>query len=60
VSLRRCPFTPDPDLAIGLVLLAINASLKYVGLGVLAVTLVIAFLRWQGKWFTQWAGLTAK
>jgi type VII secretion protein EccE len=50
----------EVGLAIGLVLLAINASLKYVGIGVVAVTLLIAFLRWRGKWFTQWVGLTAQ
>ncbi|MDT7726372.1 MAG: hypothetical protein QOI21_2948 [Actinomycetota bacterium] len=50
----------EVGLAIGLILLAINLSLKYVGIGVLAVALVIAFLRWRGKWFTQWVGLTAR
>jgi type VII secretion protein EccE len=47
-------------LAIGLILLAINMSLKYVGIGVLAASLLIAILRWRGKWFTQWVGLTAR
>ena len=50
----------EVGLAIGLVLLAINLSLKYVGIGVLAVALVVALLRWRGKWFTQWVGLTAR
>jgi len=50
----------EVGLAIGLVLIAINLSLKYVGIGVLAVALVIAFLRWGGRWFTQWVGLTAR
>ncbi|WP_037314712.1 type VII secretion protein EccE [Amycolatopsis orientalis] len=47
-------------LAIGLVLLAINMKLKYVAIGVLGVAIVIAFLRWSGRWFTQWAGLTLR
>jgi type VII secretion protein EccE len=50
----------EVGLAIGLVLIAINLSLKYVGIGVLVVALVIAFLRWRGRWFTQWVGLTAR
>lgn len=47
-------------LAIGLVLLAIDIKLKYVAIGVLAFALIIAFLRWGGRWFTQWAGLTMR
>ncbi len=48
-------------LAIGLVLLAINVTkLVYVATGVVAVALVIAFLRWSGRWFTQWVGLTLR
>jgi len=47
-------------LAIGLILLAINLSLLYVAIGVLVAALVIAVLRWRGRWFTQWAGLTMR
>ncbi len=47
-------------LAIGLVLLAIDMKLKYIAIGVLAVAIIIAFLRWGGRWFTQWAGLTMR
>jgi type VII secretion protein EccE len=47
-------------LAIGLILLAINKSLLYIGIGVVGVTLLIAILRWRGKWFTQWIGLTLR
>ncbi|KFU83033.1 type VII secretion protein EccE [Amycolatopsis lurida] len=47
-------------LAIGLVLLAIDMKLKYVAIGVLAFAIIIAFLRWGGRWFTQWAGLTMR
>ncbi|ANN20765.1 type VII secretion protein EccE [Amycolatopsis orientalis] len=47
-------------LAVGLVLLAIDMKLKYVAIGVLGVAIIIAFLRWGGRWFTQWAGLTLR
>ncbi|MFJ8910427.1 type VII secretion protein EccE [Amycolatopsis sp. NPDC102389] len=47
-------------LAIGLVLLAINMKLKYVAIGVLGLAIIVAFLRWGGRWFTQWAGLTMR
>ncbi|KAA9162993.1 type VII secretion protein EccE [Amycolatopsis acidicola] len=47
-------------LAIGLILVAINKSLLYIGAGVLAVTFLIAIIRWRGKWFTQWFGLTMR
>ena len=50
----------EVGLAIGLVLIAINDSLVYVAIGVTAIALVLAFLRWGGQWFTQWAGLTAR
>ncbi|WP_052371411.1 type VII secretion protein EccE [Amycolatopsis taiwanensis] len=50
----------EVGLAIGLILLTINKSLLYIGIGVLAATLVIAILRWSGKWFTQWVGLTMR
>ncbi|MFE6609345.1 type VII secretion protein EccE [Amycolatopsis sp. NPDC057786] len=47
-------------LAIGLVLLAIDMKMKWVAIGVLAFAIIIAFLRWGGRWFTQWAGLTMR
>ncbi|WP_019818509.1 type VII secretion protein EccE [Saccharomonospora saliphila] len=50
----------EVGLAIGLVLLTINTSLLYVSIGVLVVALVLALLRWDGQWFTQWAGLTVR
>ncbi|HVW45271.1 MAG TPA: type VII secretion protein EccE [Amycolatopsis sp.] len=50
----------EVGLAVGLILLAINKSMLYVGIGVLAIAFVIAILRWRGKWFTQWAGLTSQ
>ncbi|TVT56916.1 type VII secretion protein EccE [Amycolatopsis rhizosphaerae] len=50
----------EVGLAIGLILLAINKSLLYVGVGFLGAALLIAILRWRGKWFTQWFGLTLR
>ncbi|WAL69891.1 type VII secretion protein EccE [Amycolatopsis cynarae] len=50
----------EVGLAIGLILLAINKSLLYVGVGILGAALLIAILRWRGKWFTQWFGLTLR
>ncbi|EIE97444.1 type VII secretion protein EccE [Saccharomonospora glauca K62] len=50
----------EVGLAIGLILIAINESLVYVAIGVAAVMLILAFLRWGGQWFTQWAGLTTR
>ncbi|HEY0808120.1 MAG TPA: type VII secretion protein EccE, partial [Pseudonocardiaceae bacterium] len=48
-------------LAVGLILLAIDVTkLLYVAVGVVAVALLIAFLRWSGRWFTQWVGLTLR
>ncbi|WP_312868646.1 type VII secretion protein EccE [Amycolatopsis pithecellobii] len=50
----------EVGLAIGLILLAIDKSLLYVGIGITAAALVIALLRWRGKWFTEWFGLTLR
>jgi type VII secretion protein EccE len=50
----------EVGVAVGLVLLAINMSLKYVAIGIAAVCLIFAFLRWGGRWFTQWLGLTLR
>lgn len=47
-------------LAVGLVLITINAALVYVAVAVAIVALVIAFLRWRGRWFSQWVGLTMR
>lgn len=50
----------EVGVAIGLILLAINKSLLYVGIGVAGAALLIAIIRWRGKWFTQWFGLTLR
>lgn len=50
----------EVGVTIGLVLLAINVNLKWVAVGVAAVALIVAFLRWRGRWFTQWLGLTTR
>ncbi|HEX4723370.1 MAG TPA: type VII secretion protein EccE [Pseudonocardiaceae bacterium] len=51
----------EVGLAVGLILLAIDVKkLLYVATGVVVVALLIAFLRWSGRWFTQWVGLTLR
>src|SRR5262249_47492122 len=50
----------EVGFAIGLVLLAVNLTLKWVAIGVAALALLVAFLRWNGRWFTQWIGLTTR
>ncbi|HEU5469629.1 MAG TPA: type VII secretion protein EccE [Actinophytocola sp.] len=50
----------EVGVAIGLVLLAINLDLKWVAIGIAVVALLVAFVRWNGRWFTQWIGLTAR
>ena len=45
---------------VGLGMLAIDAKLKYVALGVAVLGLLVALLRWHGRWFTQWIGLTTR
>jgi type VII secretion protein EccE len=50
----------EVGVAIGLVLLAIDLKLKWVAIGVAAAALLVAFIRWHGRWFTQWVGLTLR
>lgn len=45
-------------LALALIPLAISSSLLVVAGGIALATLVIAFIRSNGRWLTQWAGLT--
>ncbi len=45
-------------VAIGLVLIAIDVDLIYVAIGITLVGLLVALIRWRGRWFTQWIGLT--
>lgn len=47
-------------LALGLLLLAVDSALLPVSGAVLLLALVIAFIRWGGRWFTQWVGLTVR
>jgi type VII secretion protein EccE len=49
-------------VAIGLVLLAIENSnvTAYVAIAIAFIGLVIAAIRWRGRWFTQWIKLTVK
>jgi type VII secretion protein EccE len=50
----------EVGLAIGLILLTIDDKLLYEAGGVLLLALIVAFLRWSGRWFTQWIGLTVR
>jgi type VII secretion protein EccE len=50
----------EVGVAISLVLLAVDLGLRWTALGLAAVALLIAFLRWRGRWFTQWLGLTTR
>jgi type VII secretion protein EccE len=47
-------------VAIGLVLLAIDPDLVYVAIGIAVVGLLVAAIRWRGRWLTQWIGVTAR
>ena len=49
-------------VAIGLVLLAIRNTqiTMYVAAGIALVGLLVAAIRWNGRWFTQWIKLTVK
>ncbi|MGH3878489.1 MAG: type VII secretion protein EccE, partial [Actinophytocola sp.] len=48
--------------AIGLVLLTINNTMitLYIAGGIVFVGLLVAAIRWRGRWFTQWIKLTLK
>jgi type VII secretion protein EccE len=50
----------EVGFAIGLILLAINLDLVYVSIGITLVGLVVALIRWHGRWFTQWIGLSVR
>lgn len=45
-------------MAAALVVLTIDTSLRYVAIAVLAVALIIGFLRWRGRWLTRSVALT--
>ncbi|MEV6608261.1 type VII secretion protein EccE [Kutzneria sp. NPDC051319] len=47
-------------VAVGLGLLAINTSLLPVAGGIAGLALILTFIRWSGRWFTQWVGLTVR
>ncbi|MFL6121128.1 type VII secretion protein EccE, partial [Actinophytocola sp.] len=46
--------------AIGLILIAINGDLVYVSIAITVIGLLVAAIRWKGRWFTQWVGLTLR
>jgi type VII secretion protein EccE len=63
-SLGALPITNvvvlEVAVAIGLILLAIDIDLIYVSIGIAVAGLLVAAIRWRGRWFTQWIGLTAR
>ena len=50
----------EVGVAIGLGLLAVNTSLLPFAGGVAGVAFILMFIRWSGRWFTQWVGLTLR
>ncbi|GAA3433472.1 type VII secretion protein EccE [Kutzneria kofuensis] len=50
----------EVGVAIGLGLLAVNTSLLPVAGGIAGLALILTFIRWNGRWFTQWVGLTVR
>ena len=50
----------EVGVAIGLGLLAVNTSLLPVAGGIVGLALILMFIRWSGRWFTQWVGLTLR
>ncbi|MBV9843527.1 MAG: type VII secretion protein EccE [Kutzneria sp.] len=50
----------EVGLALGLLLLAVNTALLPLAGGIALLALVVALLRWGGRWFTQWIGLTLR
>jgi type VII secretion protein EccE len=65
-SLGRLPVTNlvviEIGLALGLILLAAQRTriMLYVAAGIVVLALIVAFLRWGGRWFTQWVGLAMR
>lgn len=47
----------EVGVAIGLILLAISLSTMWIAAGIVVIALILAFTRWNGRWFTQWFGL---
>jgi type VII secretion protein EccE len=49
-------------VAIGLVLIAIDnaPAFVYTAIGIAVIGLLVAAIRWRGRWFTQWIGLTMR
>lgn len=50
----------EVGFAIGLILIAINTKLWIASAVVLGIAILLAFLRVNGQWFTQWLGLTTR
>jgi type VII secretion protein EccE len=47
----------EVGVAIGLILLAVSLATMWIAAGVVVIALILAFTRWNGRWFTQWFGL---
>jgi type VII secretion protein EccE len=52
----------EVGLAVGLIVLAVGRTMMMVYAGglILVIALIIALLRWSGRWFTQWVQLTLR
>lgn len=46
-------------VAVAMVLVAVDTALWPVSAAAVLLTALAALARWRGRWFTQWAGLTA-
>ncbi|HEY0640989.1 MAG TPA: type VII secretion protein EccE [Pseudonocardiaceae bacterium] len=47
-------------LALSLLLLAIDLDLLWVSVAITAIALLVALIRWRGRWLTQWIALTTR
>jgi type VII secretion protein EccE len=51
----------EVGVAVALILLAIDVKkMLYIACGIAGLALIIALLRWSGRWFTQWVQLTLR
>lgn len=50
----------EVGLAVGLAMLAVDASLLWASVAAVALALLVALVRWRGRWLTQWTWLTAR
>lgn len=50
----------EAGLALGLIILAIDPRWLPVGAAVFGLTIILALIRWRGRWFTQWFPLITR